>query len=177
MEVTTNFPSGLWTISHTQFFNIYCYSSVMASFHTYSFVSSLRQGVLALMKWLMTEWQLENLFFFLGMCLERLVCFSTSCRVSLGRPFMPYYNISEHIHWRNWINWNNICLPLNCWRGRRYCLTVNLHLRFSGSPKGYLFLKDDIYAHLNLSLSRDVDLVCLRKFIISQKCTLSPWRV
>jgi hypothetical protein len=33
------------------------------------------------------------------MCLERLACFSTSCRVRLGRPFMPYCNIFGHINW------------------------------------------------------------------------------
>ena len=101
------------------------------------------------------------------MCLERLVCFFASYRVSLGRPFMPYCNISEHINWSNWINWNNVCLPLNCWRGIRYCLTVNLHLRFSGSLKDYLFFKDIISTCLNLSLTRDVDLECPWRFVVS----------
>jgi hypothetical protein len=49
------------------------------------------------MKWLMTEGQFEKLFFFLGMCLEKLVCFSSSCRVGLERPFRPYCNISGYV--------------------------------------------------------------------------------
>ena len=97
----------------------------------------------------------EKLFYFLGRCHKRLVCFSTSCIVSLGRHFMPCCNITEHI---NWSNWNNVFLPLNCWRGRRYSLTVNLHLRSYGSLKDYLFFKDNVSACLNLSLTKDVDL-------------------
>ena len=119
------------------------------------------------MKWLMTEGYLENIFFFLGMCLDRLVCFSASCRVSLGRPFIPYCNIFEHINSRNWINWNNVCLPLNCWRGRRYCIIVNIHLRFSRYLRDYIFLKENISSCLNLSLTRDVNLECLWRFIVS----------
>jgi hypothetical protein len=45
--------------------------------------------------------------------------------------------------------------------GRRYSLTVKLHLSFSGSLKDYLFFKDNVYACLNLFLTRDVDLECL----------------
>jgi hypothetical protein len=61
--------------------------------------------------------------------------------------------------------------------GRRYylffLLAVNLHMRFSGSLEGYLFLKRDISSNLDLSLTRDVDLICLQRFIVPHKCTFS----
>ena len=96
----------------------------------------------------------ERLFYFLKRCLERLVCFFASCIESLCGQFMPCCNITEHI------NWSNVFLPLNCWMGRRYSLRVNLHLRFSGSLKDYLFFKDNVSTCFNMSLTRNVDLEC-----------------
>jgi len=147
---------------------MYWYSSVIASFHTgslccFSKTRSLSNSEVA-HDWRI-DWKIS--FFFLRMCLEKLACFSASCIVILGRHFMPCCNITEHINWSNWINWNNVFLPLNCWRGRRYSFTVNLHLRFFGYLKDYLIFKDNVSACLNLSLTRDVDLECLWRFTVS----------
>ena len=102
------------------------------------------------------------------MSLERLVCFSASCRVSLGRPIIPYCNLFKHINWRPWINCNNVCLPLNCWRGRRYLSHYqSLSEILWVCLNGYFFFKDNVFSCLNLSLTRDVDLECLWRFIVS----------
>jgi hypothetical protein len=96
------------------------------------------------------------------------------------RSFLTYYNISRNINWSygmNGISRLNY-LPVNCWRVRErmnhllFFLTINIH-RSSRSHECYLLLKGNISAHLNLSLTRDVDPVCLRRLTVPHKCTLS----
>jgi hypothetical protein len=93
-------------------------------------------------------------------------CMSFYLLQSLMSPCMSlltYYNIFGNIKWRYKIN----CLPLNYWRfrGRRnhlfMFLTINFHVRSSISHEGYLLLKGNISAHINMSLTRDVDLTLI----------------